>query len=241
MTTVLPSPTGAPASFGLRPRAASAAWQLPWPVAVTHGFALQAARAWAASQFVGSHPSYPTAGLQQRRWRRGCRGPMAGRDRRRQAPAFSASLTAASTRRVGSPRPPQHHQVHRGRRRGQARDRAGPRPDLHADGERPGARLHGCTAQRCLQRSAAAHGASSPPACQTHQARARPETRRRTHAFGLPQLSFPQPRFALLAASAGKFARADAACPSVQVFDMSKAYTRTAAQSVQFTVPCGSE
>lgn len=52
------------------------------------------------------------------------------------------------------------------------------------------------------------------------------------------QVSFPQPRLALLTADAGKFAKSDAKCPSRQVIDRTKSFTPSATQAAELTVPC---
>jgi len=55
------------------------------------------------------------------------------------------------------------------------------------------------------------------------------------------QVSFPQPRLALLTADAGKFAKSDAKCPSRQVIDRTKSFTPSATQAAELTVPCTRE
>ena len=56
------------------------------------------------------------------------------------------------------------------------------------------------------------------------------------------KLSFPQPRLAMLTASAGAFAKpGDAECPARAFFDRSSGFAAAAAQAMELTLPCGRE
>lgn len=55
-------------------------------------------------------------------------------------------------------------------------------------------------------------------------------------------MSFPQNRYALVTAAAGKFAKADAKCPARVVMDRTKGFgLPAAALSAAYTAPCAGE
>ena len=54
-------------------------------------------------------------------------------------------------------------------------------------------------------------------------------------------VSFGTPRLAMLTADGGAFAKADKKCPARVVMDRTKGYARAAAQTAEFTAPCGRE
>lgn len=52
-------------------------------------------------------------------------------------------------------------------------------------------------------------------------------------------LNFPEPRLALLTASAGKFTQSSPECPNRQYFDRSEGFGPKAVQEVSLVIPCG--